>query len=173
VNPALDKTGINCQVGQPSETLWFLQSTLGGSVNRACTIPPGRPIICNVLSCELSDPELADEEYTDKELEQGTKSALDKVDPKTLNFEVDNNKIIDVDDWKEYKVQTPTSQIVLPYNSLFRTRPGLSRFAAYGFYVKLMGLKPGHHTLYFGGVIPGPGNTPTFETSANYDLTQI
>ncbi|MFL6512096.1 MAG: hypothetical protein ACJ70X_04050, partial [Nitrososphaera sp.] len=68
VNPALDNTGMNCQVGQLSETLWFLQSTLGGSVNRACTIPPGRPIICNVLSCEISDPELPDEKYSDYEL---------------------------------------------------------------------------------------------------------
>src|SRR5688572_26931562 len=69
VNPTLDLTGRNCQVGQPSETLWFLQSTLGGSANRACTIPPGRPIICNILSCELSDPELPDEGYSDSKLE--------------------------------------------------------------------------------------------------------
>ncbi|MFL6525867.1 MAG: hypothetical protein ACJ70Q_06965, partial [Nitrososphaera sp.] len=151
----------------------FLQSTLGGSVNRACTIPPGRPIICNVLSCEISDPELPDEKYSDYELEERTKSALDKVDPKALRFEVDNYKVIDAEDWKEYKVQTPTSQVVLPYKNMFRTRPGLTRFAAYGFYVKLVGLRPGHHTVYFGGVIPGPGNIPTFETSANYDLTQL
>ena len=174
VNPALDFTGRNCQVGQTSDKLWFLQSTLGGSVSRACTIPPGRPIICNVLSCELSDPELSDEEHAEYELEQRTKAALDKVDPKTLNFEVDNDKrVIDVNDWKKYKVQTPTTYVVLPYNNLFRVRPGLTRFASYGFYVKLTGLHPGHHTLFFGGVIPGPDKVPTFETSATYSLNQL
>lgn len=173
-NPATDTTGSKCQVGQTSAGTWFLQSTVGGSVNRACTIPRGRQIICNVLSCSLSDPELPAETLKDSDLEARTRPAIDSVDKSTLSFIVDNQSLISGDEWEAYKVQTRSSEINYPDNNLFQVQRGLTRFAAYGFYVKLTGLKPGPHRLYFGGAVPSSGGGPAiFETAVNYDLTQL
>lgn len=173
VNPALDMTGVNCQVGQPSERLWFLQSTLGGSASRTCTIPAGRDIVCNVLSCELSDPELPGEKYAD--LEKRAREAFDNTN-KILNFEVDGKKVgISEADWENagYRITTSISEIGLPDNNLFEVHTGLTRFAADGYYVKLTGLEPGRHTLFFGGAILGKDKQPVFETAVHYNLTQL
>jgi hypothetical protein len=173
-NPAVDNTGEKCQVGQTSAGLWFLQSTIGGSVNRACTIPPGREIICNVLSCELSHPELPGEMLKDSDLEAKTRPAIESVDKGTLSFIVDNQSLISGEEWDAYKVITPSSEVDFPADNLFQVQRGLTRFAAYGFYVKLTGLKRGPHTLYFGGAVPNPDGGPAiFETAVNYNLTQL
>jgi len=174
-NPAIDKTGAHCQDGQPSERLWFLQSTIGGSANRACTIPPGREIVCNVLSCELSDLELPGENLTNQGLGEKTLPAIDtNVETNTLYFKVDSEALIEGEKWKDYKVLTPPSQVVLPEKNLFLVQPGLTRFAAYGFYVKLLGLEPGPHNLSFGGTVMDPEKQLTiFETSVNYSLNQL
>jgi len=174
-NPAVDMTGANCRVGQTLAGVWFLQSTVGGSVNRACTIPPGRQIVCNVLSCELSDLELPGETLTDSDLEAKTRPTIDKnVDKSTLNFILDNKSLISGEQWEEYKVLTPSSEVDLPDKNLFQVQPGLTRFAAYGFYVKLTGLERGPHTLHFGGKVPSlDGGSTIFETAVNYNLTQL
>jgi hypothetical protein len=174
VNPAFDRTGANCQVGQTSAGRWFLQSTIGGSVTRACTIPPNRQIICNVLSCELSDAELTGQSLSDQDLVNITREAIDRVDASTLNFRVDDGESsINKEDWERFKVLTEPSEIVLPANNLFQVQDGSTRFAAYGFYVKLPALARGPHTLYFGGQVPAPDGKPVFETAVNYDLTQL
>jgi hypothetical protein len=174
-NPAVDMTGRNCPIGQQSEGLWFLQSTDGGSANRACTIPPKRDILCNILSCELSDAELAGEDLTNAQLEEKTRPAIDNnVDRNTLHFILDGKPLIKGKAWEDYKVPTTSTDVVLPGNNLFQVQPGPTRFAAYGFYVKLTGLTPGPHTLYFGGTVRSKGGgPPIFDTAVNYNLTQL
>jgi hypothetical protein len=174
-NPAVDRTGAHCQDGQPPERLWFLQSTVGGTANRACTIPPKREIVCNVLSCELSDLELPGQNLTNEGLKDKTLPAIESnVETNTLYFKLNGDPLIEGEEWEGYKVQTPPSQVVLPDNNLFQVQPGLTRFAAYGFYVKLIGLGPGPHTLSFGGQVRDPEKLSTiFETAVNYNLTQL
>ena len=170
-------TGANCPVAQSSQRLWFLQSTIGGNANRACTIPPNREIICNLISCELSDAELPGENLPDAQLVNKVRASIDQVDIGTLRFMVDNESLIKKQDWHNFRVLTEPSQVFLPdsgYDNLFRVQGGYStRFAADGYHVKLTDLSPGPHTLYFGGVARGPGGSPIFETSVNYNLTQL
>lgn len=173
VNPAVDMTGANCQVGQTSPGLWFLQSTIGGSANRACTIPANRQTICNVLSCELCDAEFPGQSLSDQDLVNQTRESIDRVDASSLNFIVDGESYINGEDWEDFKVLTEPSEIVLPADNLFSVQGGSTRFAAYGFYVKLPSLTRGPHTLYFGGIVPSPDGAPLFETAVNYNLTQL
>lgn len=174
-NPALDMTGANCADAQPATGLWFLQSTLGGHANRACTIPINRDIVCNVISCELSDPELPGRYLPDPDLVNEVRSSIDQVDLNTLRFIVDNGSPINR--WQNFRVLTPPSSVFLPdsnYENLFRVQGGYStRFAADGYYVKLTNLSPGPHTLSFGGAILAQGGRQTFQTSVDYNLTLL
>ena len=43
-NPASDKTGKDCSVGQPAKDVWFLVQTTLGPGERTCTVPAGRAI---------------------------------------------------------------------------------------------------------------------------------
>lgn len=43
-NPVADEDGSVCDRNQP-EDVWFLAGTFGGEVERACTVPEGRPIV--------------------------------------------------------------------------------------------------------------------------------
>lgn len=168
-------TGANCADAQPATGLWFLQSTIGGHASRACTIPISRDIICNVISCELSDPELPGRYLNDQQLENEVQTSINQVDLNTLRFIVDNRSPINR--WQNFRVLTPPSSVFLPdsnYENLFRVQGGYStRFAADGYYVKLTNLSPGPHTLSFGGAIQAPGGRHTFETSVDYNLTLI
>jgi hypothetical protein len=175
-NPAVDMTGANCPVAQSSPGLWFLQSTIGGSASRACTIPANREIICNVISCELSDAELPGETLSDGDLIDRVRESIDRVNRNTLSFRLDNVSLINQQDWRNFRVLTNPSQAFLPdtnYDNLFRVQGGSTRFAADGYYVKLTELPRGPHTLYFGGVVEGPGGIPIFDTAVNYKLTQL
>jgi hypothetical protein len=176
-NPATDMTGANCPVAQASPRLWFLQSTIGGSANRACTIPSNRQIVCNVISCELSDAELPGQNLPNPQLTNKVRDSIDQVDIRTLRFIVDNVSLINEPDWPNFRVLTEPSQVFLPDNgndNLFRVQGGYStRFAADGYHVKLTDLSAGPHTLYFGGVARGPGGTPIFQTAVNYNLTLL
>lgn len=42
-NPVVDPTGEFCNEDQPSD-VWFFAGTFGGSVDRACRVPAGRPL---------------------------------------------------------------------------------------------------------------------------------
>lgn len=174
-NPAVDMTGANCADAQPATGVWFLQSTIGGHAHRVCTIPANRDIICNVISCELSDPELPGRYLADQELENEVRSSIDQVDLNTLTFMVDNRSPINR--WQNFRVLTPPSSVFLPngnYDNLYRVQGGYStRFAADGYYVKLTNLSPGSHTLSFGGAILAEGGRPTFQTSVDYNLTLL
>lgn len=49
VNPVLDTTGANCAEGQVDD-VWFLAGTFGGTVERTCDIPEGKPIFFPVVN---------------------------------------------------------------------------------------------------------------------------
>jgi hypothetical protein len=173
-NPAVDMTGANCAAAQPATGVWFLQSTIGGHANRTCTIPANTDIICNVISCELSDPELPGRYPTDRELENEVQNSINHVELNSLRFLVDNRSLINR--WQNFRVLTPASSVFIPdsnYENLFRVQGGYStRFAADGYYVKLTHLSAGPHTLSFGGAVQDPGGRRrTFETSVDYNLT--
>jgi hypothetical protein len=176
-NPAVDTTGMNCAAAQSDARRWFLQGTLGGSANRACTIPPNREIVCNVISYELSDPELPGQNLSNQQLTNAVQNSINQVDLASLRFILDNQSLINRTQWRKFRVLTQPSQVFLPnsnYDNLFRVQGGYStRFAADGYHVKLTGLSPGPHALYFGGTIRDPGGIPIFETAVNYSLTQL
>jgi len=56
-NPIADETGEFCDLNQPAD-VWFLAGTFGGTADRRCVVPLGRPIvvpIVNMYSFEEQD----------------------------------------------------------------------------------------------------------------------
>jgi hypothetical protein len=49
VNPATDKTGLNCGINQ-SGPVWFLGAPLGGTNTLSCTIPAGKVILAPAVT---------------------------------------------------------------------------------------------------------------------------
>ncbi|MDX3661926.1 signal protein [Streptomyces sp. ID05-26A] len=54
-NPVVDETGQWCAEDQPKD-VWFFAGTFGGTVNRRCQVPAGRPLagpaVNTVTNCE-------------------------------------------------------------------------------------------------------------------------
>lgn len=58
-NPVEDATGAHCAAGQPRGR-WFLAGTFGGSVERRCTVPSGRPLVAPVVNLFGSETDCAE-----------------------------------------------------------------------------------------------------------------
>ena len=70
-NPIFDADGSFCNVGQ-SGPVWFLAGTGGGSVNRSCSIPPGKAVffpIIDILADYPCPPEFGFEPAPGQSLE--------------------------------------------------------------------------------------------------------
>lgn len=53
-NPIADQTGELCDLNQPTD-VWFLAGTFGGSADRRCLVPQGRPIVAPIVNMYSGD----------------------------------------------------------------------------------------------------------------------
>ena len=163
-NPMFDETGSDCDVGQ-SGHIWVLAGVWnGGSVERTCTVPPGKfiffPLVNTFLAAEGDERAKAN-------------AFIDKVS--ILECSIDG---VPLQNLSSYRAESPEEGFVLtvPPDSLFTEfgapagdyAPAVSD----GYWIMLPPLSVGQHVIYFRGVVGDPA-APDFETEVTYNLTIV
>jgi hypothetical protein len=148
-NPGVDESGRFADENQPSEYVWFLAGKLGSETQsiprRSCIIPSSRSILFPVINCEVNPiecPELS----TERDLMEYVRT--------------DENKIVRKDcflDGKRIPVQRVKSEPdvfeaqIHPENPFGGRQGGYAPVAADGYWIFLMPLPAGKHSLVFSG----------------------
>ena len=164
-NPASDKTGQDCSVGQPTKDVWFLVQTTSGPGERACTIPAGRAILLPVAINECStaeNPALT----TDSALRE---CAIAGNEVNSIVAIVDGVKLKNLE---QYRVQSPLFTLTFSKNNNNGLPAGPTQSVSDAYMTFLKPLSPGNHTLQFSQVTldnPTTG-TKSFAYSIVYHL---
>jgi hypothetical protein len=165
-SPLVDITGKNCDQKQ-SGTVWFLAATTGGTAERTCTIPHGKAIFFPVFNVECSFAENPDVK-TDSGLSACAKSQLDIARNVVAGIDGQN-----LQDLIPYRVQSPPFNVTFANNNIFGVPAGHSRSVSDGYWIMVMPLVSGVHTIHFGGMAVDFTTTSTvnFATAVTYHLT--
>lgn len=141
-NPLIDATGANCAVGQ-SGRVWFLAGTLGGTANRACTVPAGKAIFFPIINLVAFSPAPTE---TTLDLRR---QAADFVDAaKNLKCTLDGHPC--PANLSDLRAQSPIFEVIVRAGGLLD--PGTyNPMVADGYWLLLTPLPPGQHVLKFGG----------------------
>jgi len=150
-SPALDTTGEKCAVNQNEQNVWFLATTFGGNIQRACDIPMGKGILVPVLigMCDsLSEPA----KKTESELRECAWSGIQNAE---FRLSVDN---IDFRNITDYRVESPLFDLIIPSDNAWGNPTGGKQVAkakavAGGVYVLLKPLPIGPHEIHFSSSI--------------------
>lgn len=163
INPVLDETGENADVGQYGP-VWFLAGTFGrpvpfDPVERTCVVPRGKALFFPVMNSmwwgpdDNSNPDEDNYYELAKELRD---LAVESVGPDTLvtlTCRIDDLEL-DMEDLKERQAEAPAFAIDPARNLI----PGGPRdlAAATGYWIFLEPLRPGWHTIKFYAEINSP-----------------
>jgi hypothetical protein len=177
-NPQSDPTGQFCMVGQRGP-LWFLAGTFNGDVaTRSCSVPEDKTLFFPVANAiNINSPNVCGspaENESVKDLRASSKATIDGASD--LGVEVDGisvNKLIQ-------RVQSRVFAVSLPEENLFDmpcVNAGLGNVPAGvyspavddGYYVALVPLKRGLHTIHLQAVA-GPGGS---NEDVTYNLTVV
>jgi hypothetical protein len=176
-NPVEDTTGAHCAEGQ-SGPVWFLASSfLGGTFERACTVPAGKalffPIVqaafgAGVGDCEPTVPGVPCNLAT---LRMAAAASMDAV---TLTASLDGGRLRDL---HNHRVQSPVFTLTYPADNvaekLLGVRVPAGTYApqvADGYWLMLAPLRKGAHTLHFKAEITD-GVFAGIVTEVTYHLT--
>jgi hypothetical protein len=139
-NPVTDTTGEFCDRNQP-EDVWFLAGTFGGTLQRTCRVPAGRPVVFPLMNQVGS-------EATCKEFMATAegKSTLDGKPVTPERMEDDNVAVTGV------------------AGNPLTGEEGTTTSYACGLWVRLQPLQPGRHTLTI------RGSSGDFHAGVDYTL---
>lgn len=159
-NPVNDTTGNNCAINQ-NGPVWFLAGTVGGVLDRNCTIPVEKAILFPILNYggTLADsPTIRSED----ELLSHATTEMDIIS--NLEVTVDGVKL------NGFRVRSPIFDVVLPERNLFGGTPGPTRGVSDGYWLFLGPLPKGRHKIHsFGSCLSGE----KVSIGVNYDITTI
>ncbi|MGH9279440.1 MAG: hypothetical protein ACRD12_15220 [Acidimicrobiales bacterium] len=152
VNPLVDPTGANCAVNQPAK-VWFLAGSFPGTPTvRHCTVRYDRYLFFPVLNTAFIGTEPHE---TEAFVHASAKARIDAVDTSTLFARVDGTPVPNL---ASYRAHSPTFSLTLGPDNVLGAPPGVyGPAAADGFYLLLLPLRPGSHTIRFGGRFPDGG----------------
>ena len=161
VNPALDETGANCNVGQTGR-VWFSASTSNLTTTRSCTISEKQALLVFAVGNECSDiepPPFFGDNETD--LRECAATGFDEFWPSPPSVTVDGATVPNI---TLFRTQTPVFGFTLPEDNLFGAPAGTTATKAVsdGIAVMLKPLSAGQHRLvisYESPFLPGPGTT--------------
>lgn len=172
-----DETGERCHLNQ-SYGAWMLAGTTGGSVERECTIPPGRPIFFPMINRFISLGATPEDEITEDDWAFVPDFfASRRATTCSLTLELDGEPLLEdteaIDEHLYVAVEEPFSVELLDDNffAQWGKEGGVYDASFTDGHFALLQLMPGDHTLRFGGAICNAetGET-TFETEAIYTL---
>ena len=166
VNPAADKTGINCGLRQ-NGPVWFLAGTTGGSAERTCTIPAGKAILFPILVSECSYAEFPNLK-TESDLRSCATNFQNEV--KSMVTTIDG---LNLQNLAMYRIATPLFNETYPPGNVFGAPVGSTQGVADGNWVFLSPLSVGKHEIHFSGASVDVTSTAinNFAIDATYHLT--
>jgi len=136
-SPASDPTGQLSSLSQDDPNAWFLAGTLGGSANRACSIPYGKAILFPIITSAFSfvvDPEL----HSEEELTLSAKKDIDGA--KNLILTIDDDQVEDV---RRFRIRSE------PFDDIIYGKT--TRAVSDGYWAFLKTLSVGNHKIHFIG----------------------
>ena len=143
-SPVSDRTGARCAAGQHGP-VWFLAGAFGSAmVHRRCTVPKGKYIFFPLVNYIV---------HPTQEMKITCASAIEAAgelidDPEILVAELDGVAFTDLVGHRQKSPGCFDLAAVAAGN--FQIYPSASD----GYYLMLKPLKPGKHTLHFGGQLP-------------------
>jgi hypothetical protein len=164
-NPLADTTGEFCAVNQDAK-VWFLAGSLGGAVDRTCTVPTGTPLLFPVLNAfACNDP-------GGMVGEQALRDSISYIgDATDLMVTIDGVAVPNV---SRYFEESAVFSLTLPEDNIFGAPAGLyDPCVDAGYYVAVRPLPPGEHTIQFSGSVLQPQPPPTPPTLFSVDVTYI
>jgi len=161
-NPITDPTGAQCAVGQWGPVFFLAGTTGAGPVARSCTIPPGKGLLFPIVNFAGAVPE---DGTTPEEVASAASGAADLVDVSTLSVNIDG---VEVQNLGRFRFRTPVFSFTGSAPNLSSltgctvTYPNCyegfrSQAVGDGYWILLMPLRPGHHTVHFHGEVPDWG----------------
>ncbi|MFI5381230.1 MAG: hypothetical protein ACHRHE_18185 [Tepidisphaerales bacterium] len=156
INPLLDDTGQNADVGQSGD-VWFLAGTWGnGTVDRKVAIPADKALFFPVInSVYVNTPAYGDNPWSEDQenfLRAYNAAAIDGATD--VACQVDGQAVKHLD---HYRFATPDDReymVDMPDNNLFGIDPGTyGPTEDDGYYLMLAPLSPGEHTIHFIGAL--------------------
>lgn len=143
-SPIADRTGELCDQKQKGN-VWFLAGTYGTQRTvRTCTVPSGKYLFFPLINYVVM-PNLA--RTASCESVTGTAAAMTN-DPTTLILEIDGSRVAGLPSHRQ------ATNGCFDMGALAEPPAQVFPSAANGYYVMLKPLKPGTHTLNFGGALP-------------------
>ncbi len=152
VNPNLDTTGANCGQGQYDD-VWFLAGTFGGSVERSCSIPVGKPIFFPLINTIAFKPSGGE---TLVDLRRQAAAFIDAVTG--LNCTLDGGACFQ--DRSGFRVRSPSFTVIAPPKGVLPPRklsvPGnTDPIVSDGYWLLLDPPTSGPHTIQFSATTSG------------------
>jgi hypothetical protein len=145
----------------------------GGSFDRACTVPPGKALFFAILNAAFGAA-VFDCEPTNlgvpcdvPALRAAAAASMDSV---TMEASIDGVSLRNLSD---YRVQSPVFSVTLPEGNVVSDAVPSGTYAPMvsdGYWLMLVPLSAGKHTIHFKGIITG-GAFEGFETEETYNLT--
>jgi hypothetical protein len=165
VNPNLDTTGANCGLGQYDD-VWFLAGTFGGTVERTCTIPAGKPIFFPLINTIVFKP---GGKETLLDLRRQAAAFIDTV----TELDCITDDIGCFESPSEFRVKSPSFTVIAPPKGLIPpgqlSVPGnTDPIVSDGYWLLLDPPDPGPHTIKFKAAT-GTG----FSLDVTYHLTVL
>lgn len=169
-NPAADKTGQNCHMGQNNTDVWFLTGVLAGEAERQCTIPSGKAIyFAHGVECSTTEfPQYKTYEDLLVCAKDGLKGL---VDPDRFVAKING---ISISNLTQYEVISPPFEVNLPKNNIWGVEGGNTLEAADTYFLFLKPFQAGNHVLEISTASPPPQLTvPSQEHAYNvkYNIT--
>lgn len=147
-NPVYAEDGNNFVLNY-AHPVCFMAGSVGAAV-RKCTIPEGSAILLPIINYGAT---FADEPaiISEFDLHMLAKREIDIVSD--LEVKLDG---VRVNELEKYRVRSPTFDVILPENNLFKGIPGRTRGVADGYWLFLQPLSKGEHNIFsFGSCLAG------------------
>jgi hypothetical protein len=159
INPITDNTGSHCAQNQiQNGRFWFLVGDFGGSVNRRCTIPPGKVIFFPIVEATVTrDQNLS----TIPKMQAAAKQFIDQTTRLEVSLDSSIKSGLDI-----HRVQSAPFRYVSPPDNILGEPPGPNIGLTEGFWVLLHPFSRGQHTIHFAGQIGS-----SFSLDVTYLLT--
>jgi hypothetical protein len=144
-NPASDRTGLYCGRNQRYSEVWFLAGTFGGYAKRRCVVPLGKALFFPVITDRIS---YAEHGFLKTERELFGYAMADLDSTGRLEVSVDGEQ---VDKAGIARVRTDLFKFSLLRRGQLSSPKDTSYAVSDGYWVFLMPLSSGDHSLYFLG----------------------
>lgn len=139
-SPAMDNGDIN-SIEQPHQKVWFLASTIGGSVERTVRIPSGKAILFPVINITISNSE--DQTLkTDADMISFVRRHMKDIVKKQASIDGMNLSISE-----DLRVESPPFNFSYPSDNIFGAQAGPTRGVGDGYWIFMRPLKVGDHNI--------------------------